>query len=159
MTAPARSPVEAALYIAARRASILEVAGAALASRAPKYADAGSSTRETRLAALLDRVVAALAERDVDELLAHTRAIAEERFRSGYDLGEVQAAYSALEEAVWAHVLSDRSPERAAVVLPAVGAMLGAAKDELARTYVTLATGAHAPAVDLAALASGIEPP
>jgi hypothetical protein len=36
-----------------------------------------------------------------------------------------------------------------------VSASLGAAKDELAREYVKLAAGAHAPVLDVAALSRG----
>jgi hypothetical protein len=67
----------------------------------------------------------------------------------------VQKAYNAVEEAIWSHVFADGVPERYAVVLPCVSASLGAAKDELAREYVKLAAGAHAPVLDVAALSRG----
>lgn len=52
-------------------------------------------------------------------------------------------------------MFADGVPERYAVVLPCVSAALGAAKDELAREYVKLAAGAHAPVVDVTALFRG----
>jgi len=68
---------------------------------------------------------------------------------------EVQKAYNAVEEAIWSRVFADGVPERYAVVLPCVSAAFGAAKDELAREYVKLAAGAHAPMVDVTALFRG----
>jgi hypothetical protein len=107
------------------------------------------------LAALFTNLTEGLASQSLLPLLDHAREVAAERFHGGYDLSEVQKAYNAVEEAIWSRVFADGVPERYAVVLPCVSASLGAAKDELARAYVKLAAGAHAPALDVAALFRG----
>src|SRR5699024_6829456 len=64
--------------------------------------------------------------------------------------------YNALEEAIWASVFAEEDgPDRYRTVLPWVSASIGAAKDELARDYVRLAAGDHAPSVDVTALFRG----
>lgn len=77
------------------------------------------------------------------------------RLESGYDLVEVQTAFNALEVAVWTHLLAGVEPAELARALGFVSTLLGAGKDVLAREYVSLATDAHAPSLDLYALFAG----
>jgi hypothetical protein len=153
----ARAHVEAAVYLVSRRGVIVAAAEDELTARSPKYAAAESDTHD-RLISLYSRLVESLAGSDPQPLLDHARTIATERFDAGYDLSEVQKAYNAVEEAIWSRVFAEGVPERYAVILPCVSAGIGGAKDELAREYVRLAAGAHAPAVDVSALFRGGEP-
>jgi len=84
----------------------------------------------------------------------HGRSRREERFGSGYDLSEVQAAFSALEAAIWARVLLLLPPDRFARMLGLVTTVLGAGRDALAQN-VSLATDDRAPSLDLRALFGG----
>ena len=143
-------------YLRRRRGPIVEAAYSTLSSGVGRYARNRVTTR-ARIAALYEGLVEAIAHRNATSLLAQAREIADERFRSGYDLSEVQTAFNALEEAIWADVFDRLPPEGYATVLADVSMVLGGAKDALAREYVLLATGAHAPAVDLEALARGVE--
>ena len=151
--------IDAAVYLATRRHSVVADAEAALAARVPRYVQAGDSAAHDRLDLLYGRLVDALAGQNLAPLLDHARQVADSRFHGGYGLGEVQAAYNACEEAIWGRVLSDGDLERYATVLPYVSSALGAAKDALAREYVRLASGTHVPALDLTALFRGIERP
>jgi hypothetical protein len=146
----------AALYLAARREAILAGAAELLAARAPRYQRAGQAAIESRLEALYACLVRVLVTGELTPLLEHARSVADTRFRTGVGLGEVQAAYNALEEAIWRRVLADGNPRRYAVVLPSVSAAVGAAKDALARDYVELAARAQAPSIDVDALARGL---
>jgi hypothetical protein len=67
--------------------------------------------------------------------VAYIRSIAEERFQEGYFLEEIQTALNLLSERVW-ETVSREAPARARVaMLGRVTAILGAAKDALARVY------------------------
>jgi hypothetical protein len=150
-----RAPVQAAVYLAARQDAIVTAAEEQLAARSPKYAEATTAVLHERLTTLYAKLTEALLSRSLLPLFDHAREVAAERFHGGYDLSEVQKAYNAVEEAIWSRVFADGRPERYAVVLPCVSASIGAAKDELAREYVRLASGAHAPTVDVTALFLG----
>lgn len=149
---------QAASFLRRRRAALVDAACVKLMKRAPRYA-AADVTSTHRLEALLDGVVDALEGRDATPLLTYVRTLAGERFRAGYDLSEVQTAFNALEEAIWTDIFTELPPKQYASVLPYVSALLGGAKDALAREYVTLAARTHVPAVDLEALVRGLDGP
>ena len=104
------------------------------------YAAAGAVEVRRRLESLFDCVLESIDTRDLSAIVGHAQQIAEERFRMGYDLSEVQAAFGALEAATWARVLATLSPDRFARTLGLVSTVLGAGRDALARRYVSLAT-------------------
>jgi hypothetical protein len=121
------------------------------------YETAGAKDVQRRLEALLDSLLESLAKQDLSPELAHAQQIAQERFNSGYDLSEVQAAFNALEAASWVHVFATLRPDQFAQTLGLVSTILGAAKDGLAREYVSLATNAHTPSLNLRALFAGTD--
>jgi hypothetical protein len=134
------------------------ILGSALASmrRIPsRYASAGQDETRRRLAALYDEMVEAVSSRDLGGIVDHARGLAAERFRSGYDLSEVQGAFNALEEAAWTTLCACVQAEELALSLALVTTVLGAAKDALAREYVSLASGGRVPSLDMRALFSG----
>jgi hypothetical protein len=123
----------------------------------PHYAALGEATVRRYLTELFDLVVSAVINREAVHLVQHAERIAEERFHAGFDLSEVQAAFNALEQAMWKRIVAvEHGPE----LLTSVGmlsSILGAGKDALARVYVHLASYRHAPHVDVAALYGGTE--
>jgi hypothetical protein len=152
------SSAETAGLLAADVAAILDNAADALRrTHSSHYESVGEVEVRQRLEALFDRLVQALARRDVGPLVVYAQDVAEQRFRSGFDLSEVQSAFNALEEAVWARVLAELPPDELAEALGLVSTALGAGKDALARRYVSLAAQTHAPSLDLSALFTGIE--
>lgn len=143
-------------FLERERRPILEAADAALRrAHARHYESAGEGEVQRRLEALFDHLLQALNERDVTGMLAYAEQVAEERFNAGYDLSEVQTAFNALEEATWARAMGELEPTELAEALGLVSTILGTGKDALARRYVSLATRAHVPSLDLRALFTG----
>jgi len=153
-----KSPAETVEFLTREREQIIDTATTALSNKsAHHYVEAGTTEIELRLEALFDRLLESLAAKDLGPILNHAREIARERFNSGYDLIEVQAAFNALEATVWTRVFTVLEPGQFAQTLGLVSTILGAGKDALAREYVYLATDAHAPSLDLRALFAGTE--
>lgn len=145
-------------FLARERDEIVAAADAALRrAHAQHYEAAGEPEIRLRLVALYDRLLEALAQRDLAAIVSHAERVAEERFDAGYDLSEVQTAFNALEEATWARAIEVLDPAELAEALGLVSTILGAGKDALARRYVSLATRTHAPSLDLRALFTGGE--
>lgn len=141
-----------------RRAQIVGDADVAVGrAHSRHYESAGPEAVHARFDSLYDNLLTALETRDLGPMLAYAAQVAEERFRSGYDLAEVQAAFNALEEASWSRIFAELEPSGFAEALGLVSTILGAAKDALARRYVSLATETHTPSLDLQALFAGTE--
>jgi hypothetical protein len=150
--------VDTTEFLTRERAAIVTAAETALVrAHARHYESAGETEVHRRLEALFDHLLLALRERDLGPLLAFAQAVAEERFNAGYDLSEVQTAFSALEEATWARILAELDPSQLAESLGLVSTILGSGKDALACRYVSLATNTHVPSLDLRALFAGAE--
>jgi len=123
----------------------------------PNYHTLGETLTRTYLSDLFQQVVNGLRQREAVHLVQHAEDIAEERFLAGFDLGEVQAAFNALEQAMWSRVLKMEHNDDLLVSVGMLSSLLGAAKDALARVYVNLASHRHAPHVNVAALYGGTE--
>jgi hypothetical protein len=137
------------------RTSIVATACDSIRHRRTRYESAGPDETRRRVEALYDEVLEAVGSRDLAGIVDYARRLAAERFQSGYDLSEVQVAFNALEEATWSTLCAELPPERLALSLGLVGTILGAAKDALAREYVSLASQTHVPSLDLRALFTG----
>jgi hypothetical protein len=150
--------MKTAEFLTREREAIVDAAESAL-ERTPArhYETAGAGEVRRRLEALFDHVLDALSSRNLGPALAYAEQVAEERFNAGYDLSEVQTAFNALEESTWSRVFAELDPSQFAETLGLVSTILGAAKDALARKYVSLATDTHAPSLDLHALFAGTE--
>ena len=154
-----RSPkTDTATFLSQRREQIVSEAGAALTRiHARHYESAGPEKSRLRLEALFDRILEGVRSHDLAPVVGHAEAIAEERFKAGFDLAEVQAAFNALEEATWATAIADLDASLLAETLGMVTTVIGAGKDALARRYVSLAAETHAPSLDLRAMFAGTE--
>ena len=150
--------MDRAVFLRRKRAAIVREAEEALARLHERhYESAGAAASRQRLDALFDHVVAAVSTRDLSAVVSYAGDVARERFESGYDLSEVQAAFDTLESATWRCILADLSADEFAEALGLVSTVFGAAKDALGRQYVSLATRAHAPSLDLRALFAGTD--
>jgi hypothetical protein len=118
-------------------------------ARLAHYGRDGEAATRERLAALYRRLERALRTRDLDELLAHAERVARERCAAGFDLAEVHAAFSALEEAIWRRAADRLSLDEQAWGLALVTTALAHAKEALGRAYLAAAPAGHAPSVDL----------
>lgn len=140
----------------ARREAILAHAATALErAHLEHYEAAGEDVRRQRLESLFDLVLRAVEERNLTELLAESRRIADERFAAGFDLSEVLSAFNVLEEAAWTALVAEVPAEELPEALGLVATALGAGKDRLAAAYVAHASSAHTPTLDLRALFAG----
>jgi hypothetical protein len=137
---------------------VLDEAYAALGRSAPThYAAAGEAFTRQRLAELFSLVVSSIRSRDLAEMSRFSERVATERFDQGFDISEVQAAFNALEEAMWRRVVAASATEDLAEATGLLSTVLGFGKDALARTYVSLASKRHVPSLDLTALFAGTD--
>lgn len=123
--------------------------------RLPGYREAGHAIGRDRLADLYQLVVQSIDSRNLVPIMEYMAGVASERFHAGYAIREVQKAINVLEEAIWNHIVSEIPADELAKALGLVSTVLGAAKDSLARTYVSLASQTKAPSLDLSALFEG----
>jgi len=138
------------------RAQVLDEAFAALeSSHIAHYEAAGEPLTRQRLGDLHDLVVAAIRARDLTEVTAYSHQVAEDRFHAGFDISEVQTAFNSLEEAMWRRLVADEPQAELAEAIGLMSTVLGAGKDALARTYVSLAGHRHVTSLDLSALFRG----
>jgi hypothetical protein len=137
---------------------ILSDAEAAIArARLAHYEKSGAEHTHQRLKALFTLTARAVKEKNLGPMVAHAETIGRERFEAGFDLSEVQTAFNVLEEAIWMRILKNLSPKELAEALGLISTVLGAGKDTLARTYVSLATKAKAPSLNLQSLFGGTQ--
>jgi len=150
--------MKAAPFLKAEREAIVEDAASTLAGRHVRhYETTDPAEVRQRLETLFDHLLTAAESRDLTPIVAYAQQVAGDRFNAGFDLSEVQSAFNVLEEAAWRRVFGECDPGDFAEILGLVATILGAAKDALGRAYVSLATDAHAPSMDLKALFSGSE--
>lgn len=119
------------------------------------YERVGEETTRRCLARLFELVVAAIHDRELASIVRYSEQVATERFDAGFDIGEVQTAYNALEEAMWRRLIQAVPKDELAEAVGLLSTVLGAGKDALARTYVSLASQRHVPSLDLSALFQG----
>lgn len=120
------------------------------------YERQGEAFTRARLAELFDLVVAAIDDKDLAPLSIHADAIAVERFSSGFDISEVQAAFNALEIAMWRRAVAATDLVELAESIGLLSTVMGFAKDTLARRYISLASDRHVASLDMSALFSGL---
>ena len=155
-TAAARDDCLMTTFLRSERQAILDSAVVALKrAHARHYEAEAQGEVHRRLADLYDEVDAAFTDHDLTGIVEFARELARRRYATGYDLSEVQTAFNVLEEAIWLRAFATLPPAEFAPVITRASTILGAAKDALAREYVTLATHGHAPALDLPALFAG----
>ena len=121
------------------------------------YSKSGKEQTKTKLTDLFKKVLQCVKKKELIPMLNYTEKIAKERFASGYDLFEVQTAINSLEVAIWSIIFKEVKPEKLAEYLGLISTVLGAGKDNLARTYVSLATKSKAPSLNLQNLFAGSE--
>jgi hypothetical protein len=143
-------------FLSKRTPEVLASASVSVArAHLPHYENDGATVTEARLGALYALVVRCAAEHRLGPIAEYASGLAAERRGAGFDLGEVQTAINVLEEAVWRVVMAELPPEDQGQALGVVGTILGAAKDRLGCTYVSLATTAPTHTLHLAELFEG----
>ena len=93
--------------------------------------------------------------RDLIPIVDHAKQVATERFHAGFDISEVQCAFNVLEETIWLRIVKSVPSTEIVEAVGLLTTVLGAGKDALARTYVSLSSKQHVPTLDLSALFQG----
>ncbi len=122
------------------------------------YEASGQEATRSRLRRLLELVIQCIGERTLAPVETWADGLARERFAGGFDLREVQTAFNVLEESLWKRVVDQMPRADLPEALGLVSTVLGAGKDHLARTYVSLAAERQVPSLDLGALFRGVSP-
>ncbi|HEY6794848.1 MAG TPA: hypothetical protein VI248_09205 [Kineosporiaceae bacterium] len=123
----------------------------------PHYVALGEALTRRCLAELFMLVVQGVAAREAVHMVQHAERIAAERFHAGFELAEVQASFNALEQAMWRRLASAEDPAQLVASVGVLSAVLGAGKDALARSWVSLASARHVRHLDVGALYEGTE--
>ena len=134
---------------------VAEASAALTRSQLAHYAEAGYAVGQERLARLFQLMAQGIADRNLVPVMDYMAAVADDRFHAGYAIREVQIAINVLEEAIWNDIVANMPPDELAQALGLAATVLGAAKDSLARAYVSLASRQKAPSLDLSALFEG----
>ncbi|MCP4574136.1 MAG: NAD-dependent malic enzyme [bacterium] len=103
------------------------------------YEAQGLDAVRQRLSDLLERTLTCLETGRAEPIVEWATKVGRERFVEGFDLFEVQTSINVLEEVIWRRVLAAVGPNDLAHALGLANAILGMAKDKLAREYVALA--------------------
>jgi uncharacterized protein (TIRG00374 family) len=144
--------------LAAQRSDVLDEACVALRrAGSTHYESSGEELTRERLGELFDLVVGGLRDRRLEPVSRYCARVAEDRFESGFGISEVQTAFNVLEESMWRRVVDGVSPTDLPEALGLLSTILGIAKDELARQYVSLAAQRHVPSLDFSALFAGTD--
>ena len=148
--------MDVAVLLENARPKVLDEAFAALeSSHIAHYEAAGEPLTRQRLGDLHDLVVQAIRDRDLTQVTAYSHQVAEDRFHAGFDISDVQVAFNSLEEAMWRRLVADEPQAELAEAIGLLSTVLGAGKDALACTYVSLAGHRHVSSLDLTALFRG----
>ena len=126
-----------------------------LRSNLKHYSSSSANDNWQRIEKLFDLTSHCIKEKNLVEMIEYSEKIAAERYNTGYDLHEVHAAYNVLEEAIWGTILKNLEPKDFGEALGLISTVLGAGKETLALTYISL-TGKKKPeSLDLSELFKG----
>jgi len=75
-----------------------------------------------------------------EPIIGPSQQMAADRFAAGIEIAEIQAAFTVLEDVLWRHLADAVSGDQRLETLRLVSVILGAGRDALARTYVSLAS-------------------
>ncbi len=126
-------------------------------ARLTHYEEDGATQIYGRLQKLLNLMVQSITDKDLTAIVRYAENLAQERFAAGFDLYEVQTAFNMLEAAIWRQIIQDCPPDELAEALGLASTVHGAAKDALARQYVSLASQSKLTSLNLSALFKGTD--
>jgi hypothetical protein len=126
--------------------------------RLEHYRRDGAEVTRRRVELLYRHVIAAVSARDLKDLRAYSAQIARERLAAGFDAPEVEAAFSALEEAIYHHALIRLPAYDQAWGLGLAGTAFAHGKEALVHAVDGSASCPPAFPIDLTPLFSGTGP-
>ncbi len=121
-------------------------------SHLKSYDKATLETNRYRLKKLLELCIASVSNKNLLGMIEYSEKIARERYESGFDLHELHAAYNVLEESIWKKIIDTVEPADLGEYLGLISTVLGAGKETLALTYVSLASKIKSRTLDLSGI-------
>jgi hypothetical protein len=122
-----------------------------------RYRRDGTPVTRRRVEALYRQLAEAVRARDLTGLLAYVRQIARERSEAGFELADVQAAFSALEDAIWHRAVSRLPAYDVPFGSGIVCTALAHGRDTLSHEFDAAAPHVPAPYPDLTPFFRGTE--
>jgi methylmalonyl-CoA decarboxylase len=89
---------------------------------------------------LFDLIQRCVHEGHCEPIIGPSQQMAADRFAAGIEIAEIQAPFTALEDVLWRYLADAVSGDQRLGTLRLVGVILGAGRDAMARTYVSLAS-------------------
>ena len=130
--------METSEILAAAQDRVVDEAVAEIEQRHSRHKATSAESRR-HLEDLFRLVLQCVREGDGEPIIASSHQLAADRYTAGSDIGEVQGEFNVLEEVLWRELADTLSGEQRVEALELLSAVLGAGRDSLARTYVTLA--------------------
>ena len=137
--------METSEVLASAQDRLVDEAVSELDQRHARAKPTSAESSRRHLQHLFGLVVRCVSEGDAEPIIASSHELAADRFKAGFDIGEVQGEFNVLEEVLWREVADTLSGEQRIEALELLSAILGAGRDALARTYVTLAGASRSP--------------
>jgi methylmalonyl-CoA decarboxylase len=136
--------LETSEILADAKDRVVDEAVAELEQRHSRHKATSTESRR-HLEDLFQLVLQCMREGDGEPIIASSHQLAADRYAAGSDIGEVQGEFNVLEEVLWRELADTLSGEQRVEALELLSAVLGAGRDALARTYVTLAGASRKP--------------
>jgi hypothetical protein len=116
------------------------------------YSSSEESENRKRFEKLMELTTECINKRKLLPIISYIEETARERYYAGFDFSEVHSAINILEEVIWNKIITSVKPEQLGESLGLVSTVLGAAKESLGITYISLSSKTKVPALDLNAL-------
>ncbi len=116
------------------------------------YKAASTEKNRSRIEKLLELTIVSVENKNLVGMTAYAVQIAKERFNAGFDLHEVHTAFNVLEETLWGKIIKNCASSELGEALGLVSTVLGAGKETLALSYVSLASKSKTRTLDLSEL-------
>lgn len=116
------------------------------------YSLSSLEQNKNRLEKLLDCTITGVENKSLVCMIEYAEKLATERFSDGFDLHEVHTAFNVLEETIWKSIMDNFEVSGLGKALGLISTVLGAGKETLALTYVSLASKSKTKTLDLSEL-------
>lgn len=121
------------------------------------YDSIGKETYRIYLKNLFTLTLESIKSQSLLAINEYAENIAKDRYDAGFDLYEVLCAFHVLEQTIWMTIINDLTPEEYEEALRLTSTILGAGKEALAYTYVSLARKKRKPPRNIDALFKGTD--
>ena len=146
------------IFLEDHRHAVITEATQLLGNRPLKnYTNSGENVNKERLTKLFDLVSGSIKSKDLIPMMDYATEIANQRFKQGFDLEEVIAAFNVMEEVIWEKITRSINPVDYPQAFGMVSTVIGYGKEQLSVTYVALASNRkHLVSLDITGLFQGV---